>query len=142
MPNFASTLKAEISRLAAKEVRKGTPLLKRASARYRREIAAMKREISQVVKRIDFLLKLQPKVAPAAISDKQQIRFSAKWLQRNREKLDLSANEYAKLIGVSPLTIYGWEKGKSKPRAKHLPALAAIRGLGKREARVKLELLA
>ena len=68
-----------------------------------------------------------------------QVRFSPRWLKRHREKLDLSAQEYAKLVGVSPLSIYGWEKGKAKPRKQHLPALAGLRGLGKREVRLKLE---
>jgi hypothetical protein len=36
------------------------------------------------------------------------------------------------------LTIYHWEAGKSKPRKKQLPAIAAIRGLGKREALARL----
>ncbi len=39
------------------------------------------------------------------------------------------------------LTIYDWEKGESKPRAKALAGWAKIRGLGKREAWKRLELL-
>ena len=141
MPNFSTVIKQEISRLAAKEVRKGTPALKRASARYRREIASLKREIGQAVKRLSFLLKQHAGSAPVRVAKNQQIRFSPKWLKRHREKLDLSAQEYAKLIGVSALSVYGWEKGKSTPRNKHLPALAAVRGMKKREARIKLELM-
>ena len=39
------------------------------------------------------------------------------------------------------LTIYNWEKGKSKPRDKQLAAWAKARGIGKREAWRRLELL-
>jgi DNA-binding transcriptional regulator YiaG len=53
----------------------------------------------------------------------------------------LSASDYGRLVGVTPLTIYNWEKGKSKPRPKQLAAWGQIRGLGKREARRRLDLL-
>jgi transcriptional regulator with XRE-family HTH domain len=43
--------------------------------------------------------------------------------------------------GVSALTIYSWESGKSRPRKKQLAGLAAVRRLGKREARKRLEML-
>jgi transcriptional regulator with XRE-family HTH domain len=49
--------------------------------------------------------------------------------------------DYARLVGVSPLTIYNWENGKSRPRKVQLAALVALRGIGKREAQAKLELL-
>ena len=39
------------------------------------------------------------------------------------------------------LTIYNWEKGKSKPRNQQLNAWANVRGIGKREALRRLELL-
>jgi DNA-binding transcriptional regulator YiaG len=141
MPQFASTLKNEIARLAAKEVRKGTPALKRASVRHRRDIAELKREIKRLVLQIAFLLKRQTNVLPATMAKDQQIRFSPKWLRRHREKLDLSAHEYARLLGVSALTVYGWEKGRTKPRAINLSALLAVRKLSKKEARINLELM-
>src|SRR5205809_1007147 len=140
MPNFSSVLKAEISRLAAKEVRLGTPTLKKASARHRRDIAELKRSVSKVIKQINFLFSYDES-QPLKAKEGQQLRFSPKWLAKHRSKLDLSAQEYAKLVGVSALSIYGWEKGKSKPRKHHLPKLAALRALGKKEVRVKLELM-
>jgi hypothetical protein len=42
-------------------------------------------------------------------------------------------------VGVSGLTIYHWESGKAKPRRRQMPAIAAIRSLGKREALARLE---
>ena len=47
--------------------------------------------------------------------------------------------DYAALIGVSALTVYNWEKGKTRPRAAQLEAWGAIKGLGKREAWQKLD---
>jgi DNA-binding transcriptional regulator YiaG len=42
---------------------------------------------------------------------------------------------------VSPLTIYNWEHGKSRPRKAQLASLAALRKIGKREAKAELEVL-
>jgi DNA-binding transcriptional regulator YiaG len=67
------------------------------------------------------------------------VRFSGKSLKAHRAKLQLSAADYAALVGVSPLTIYNWEKGKTKPQAQQIKAWAAIRHLGKREAWKRLE---
>ena len=145
MPNFAVVIKEEIKRLARKEVRRGTPTLRRNSAKFRRDIAALKKDLKQVTKKLAFLLSMETKKgssAPAASTDGQQVRFSPKWLKRHREKLDLSALDYGRLVGVSLQTIYQWEQGKTHPRRSQLPALSSVRGLGKREVLQKLELLA
>lgn len=51
-----------------------------------------------------------------------------------RERLELSAKDYGELVGVSGLTIYNWEKGKTKPRQAQLEKWLAVKGIGKREA--------
>ena len=62
-------------------------------------------------------------------------------VKAQRKRLGLSADNYARLVGVSSLTIYNWEHGKSRPRKEQLAALVAVRGIGKREALKKLELI-
>jgi DNA-binding transcriptional regulator YiaG len=52
----------------------------------------------------------------------------------DRERLELSAADYARLVGVSPLTVYNWEHGRVAPKDKYLDRLAEIRSIGKREA--------
>jgi hypothetical protein len=37
--------------------------------------------------------------------------------------------------------VYSWERGKSKPRAANLVAIAALRGIGKREVATRLDAL-
>ena len=61
-------------------------------------------------------------------------------LKTHRKKLGLAAKDYGKLLGVSSLTIYNWEAGKSKPRRSQLPRIVAVRGIGKREALKRLGL--
>ena len=68
-----------------------------------------------------------------------RLRFNAKGLATHRTKLGLSAADYGKLVGVTGQTIYKWEQGGAKPRVSQLTALASIRGLGKREARKRLD---
>jgi DNA-binding transcriptional regulator YiaG len=66
------------------------------------------------------------------------IRFRADGLKSHRAKLGLSAKEYGRLVGVSGLTIYNWENGKTRPRSQQLANLATVRGMGKREAMKRL----
>ena len=65
-------------------------------------------------------------------------RFSAKGLQARRSRLDLSAADFGKLLGVSAQSIYNWESEKARPRAEQIAKLAALRGLGKREVAARL----
>jgi len=52
MPNFASVLKSEILRLARKEVRAELDGFKKASARFRSDIAGLKKVIADQEKRL------------------------------------------------------------------------------------------
>ncbi len=144
MANLAATIKEEIQRLARKEIKAQTGSTKQAVAQYRREIAQLKRQMREQEKKIAFLEAQETKrlSQPQAVEESAAgVRFSARSVKAQRERLGFSAANYAKLVGVSPLTIYHWEHGKSRPRKEQLAALAAVRGIGKREALVKLELL-
>jgi hypothetical protein len=46
------------------------------------------------------------------------------------------------LVGVSGQRIYKRQQGEVRPRAAQLQALAAVRGIGKREALARLEQVA
>ena len=143
MPNLASVLKDEIIRLARKEVKSQTGVTKRAAAQHRRDIAALKRQVQALTKQVAFLesqeKKRVSKRTPEAPSG--QVRFSPGWLKAHRERLGISAADYGQLVGASALSIYNWESGKAKPRREAQAALASVRGLGKREALKRLEML-
>ena len=143
MPNIASALKAEISRIARKEIRVETTALKKAVAIYRTEIAALKRRAQSLEKQLRGVGRQVPRSeAPAETTDSSpKLRFSAKGLAAQRKRLGISARECGLLFGTSAQTIYNWEEGKARPRAKHLAAIAALRGLGRRDARAHLESL-
>ncbi|GAB3498074.1 hypothetical protein GCM10027399_22780 [Curvibacter fontanus] len=63
MANFSSQLKAEISRIARKEIRAETQALKKASAQYRTDIAALRRRIAEQDRVIARLRKGKPPLA-------------------------------------------------------------------------------
>lgn len=144
MPNLASILKDEIRRLARKVVRADTLAHRKQLAQARRDIAQLKKLTRAQGRTIAFLEaqeKRRVSRRPASPEEARGARFSAKWLKAHRRKLGLSAAKYGKLVGVTGLSVYNWEKGSTKPHPRQLAALVAVRGLGKREAQKRLELL-
>jgi len=144
MADLAGALKEEIRRLARKEIKAETGATKQAVAQYRREIASLKRQVAEQQKKIAFLEGQEKKRIEEPQADEEAVesaRFSPRSVAAQRKRLGLSAADYGKLVGVSPLTIYNWEKGKTRPRQEQLAALVAVRGIGKREALKRLELL-
>jgi DNA-binding transcriptional regulator YiaG len=143
MPNIASVLREEISRLARKEIRQQVGPLKKTSADLRRTVTALKSEVTALRRGVRFLEKQEKRRLQAApkASAAKGVRFAAQWVKADRERLSLSASDYGLLVGVSGQTIYNWENGKSKPQTKQLAAWASVRRIGKREALRRLELL-
>jgi len=143
MPNLGSILKDEIRRLARREIRSQVAATKRAAAQHRRDIAELKRLVKSLANRLAFLESQEKKRVSKPITEAPsgQVRFSSRWLKAQRERLGLSAADYGRLVGVSGLTIYKWEGGKAKPRQEKVASLAALRGLGKREALKRLEMM-
>ena len=118
--------------------------LKKASAAYRSEIAALKRRAAEMERQLRHVSKTVRPSVPAAAnddSDSQGPRFSAKSIASQRRRLGLSAAECGLLVGASAQSIYNWEEGKARPRAQHLPAIFALRNIGRREATARLETL-
>ena len=141
LSNIASVLKEEIARLVRRQFRSETETLKKASSRYRTDIAALKRRIEALEKQISRLEKMVPKnVAPTADKDSEtKLRFKPQGVRAQRTRLELSAREMGALVGVSAQTIYNWEAGTTRPRAEQLAVIAAVRKMGKREVKARLD---
>lgn len=144
MPNIASILKAEISRVARKEVRAEIETLKKASVHHRALIAALRRQVNALEKELRNVASSAGKRAVASDVDEAaeagpKRRFSPARLASHRSKLGLSAASYGKLVGVSGQTIYHWEQGKARPRAAQLERLASVREFGKQQAAERLQ---
>ncbi len=135
MPNIASVLKSEITRIARKEIRAEIEGLKKSVNTYRSEIAALKRRSLALEQELNRTHKSLPKPERPAIEDTGKTpRFSAKRLASQRQRLGLSAEAVGLLVGASGQSVYNWESGKARPRASHLAAIAALRGLSKTRA--------
>lgn len=140
MPNIASVLKEEVARLVRKELRRETEGLKKSSTQYRSAIAELKRRVAALERQLSGLDKKvgRPAAAPAISEPDARLRFSAKGLRAQRKRLDLSAADMAALLGVSAQTIYNWEAEVTRPRPQQVAAIAALRGIGKTDARARL----
>jgi DNA-binding transcriptional regulator YiaG len=134
MPNLGNVLKDEVVRLCRKELRKELGPVRKITTAHRRDLAALKRHLAEAQRRIQ-LLERQAARSGAA----RPLRFVAKGLRSMRQRLGLSAADLARLIQVSEQSVYNWETKKTTPRREQVQALAALRGLGKREAHAQLD---
>ena len=92
MPNIASILISEISRVARKEVRAEVLTLKKAVGTHRKEIAALKHRaqaLEQALRRMGRSQRAAPEPAAAEDADSGLRRFSAKGLLSLRSRLGL-----------------------------------------------------
>lgn len=137
MPNIATVLKSEISRIARKEIRAETENLQKSSSQYRSQIAVLKRQVANLEKLLRQTSK-RTRAAPAEHEAEESaandLRFRAKGFGAHRKRLGLSAAQAGALVGVSGQTIYHWEAGKAKPRASQMERIAALRKLSKKQA--------
>jgi DNA-binding XRE family transcriptional regulator len=122
MPNFSALLKQEIVRLSRREVRAQVQSTKKASAQYRRHIAALKRQVAALERQTALLQRWLLGTPPAVStsSTTRKVRFVVKGLRSQRNRLGLSATDYGSWVGVSAQSVYNWEQGRTSPRAEQL----------------------
>lgn len=140
MPNIAVVLKAEISRLAKKEVKGQVAPLKQTILQQKKEISELKKELKAQERRIKQLSRPtpQPKASP---DSNDRVRITGKGVRSLRAKWGVTQTDFAKILGVSMPTIVNWEKvdGPINMREKAQAAYISHRKLGAREARALLE---
>lgn len=142
MPNIGAILKQEISRLARREIGGQVKATRKAVAQSRHAIAALKRQVAALERQVALLeRRALDSVSAVPKGPAASVRFVARGLRAQRNRLGLSAADYGKLVGVSAQSIYNWEQQHAKPRAGQLAAIAGLRSIGKREARTQLERL-
>jgi DNA-binding transcriptional regulator YiaG len=140
MTSIAKLLKETIERTAKKQVRAETEPLRKASVRYRKTIADLSARLNQMERDLAAIRRQIASASPGAAQQEQDnLRFSAKGLYSLRNKLGISKTEYGRLLGVSGRTIGSWESGLARPTAEQIRDIAAIRNLGKRDVRSRLE---
>ena len=142
MPNVAAVIRAEISRVARKQVREEVASLKKAAAGQRALIAALNRRIQELERGMARLSRASVRASKPEqdleTAEAPARRFRAGGLASHRKRLGLSAADFGKLVGVSGQTIYKWETGEVRPRPRQLEAIAAVRSMGRRAALARL----
>ena len=135
MSTFASSFKAEVIRLARHEAKAAVTPIRKPSVAARKAIADLKRRVAGLErdnKRLTALLaKLpQPEAVAAPVGSRNWI--SGKGVRSLRQKLGLSQEAFAKLVGVSSQGVYQWESkpGMLRMRDNTRSAVLAARQLG------------
>jgi DNA-binding transcriptional regulator YiaG len=143
MPNIMSALKTEIVRLARKETKTATDPLRKPSIATRKAVADLKRrmaDLEKAVKRLDAALAKfpQPEPEPTPVSSRNWI--SGKGVRTLRQKLGLTQDAFAKLVGVTSKGVAKWESkpGMLRLRAATKATVLATRTLTMRTAQQRL----
>jgi len=143
MNTFSNAFRAEVVRMARKELKPELQGMRKAITSHRSEIAALKREVKALTSQLKVTQR-QVKVADTpkaktgaeeATSNKpRQIQFNAQALAEKRAAFGITQKEMAQLLGASSLSVYKWESGQVHPRAAQLERIAEVLKLGKRKA--------
>ena len=143
MPDIASVLKDEIKRLSRSEIKKEVDPL-------RKRIQELSKTVTQQKKQIAVLEKSQSQAAKKTSDVAQPIdeeksssaRITIVSIKSQRKRLNLSQREMGLLLEVSTQTIIRWEAGKGSPRGENKDAFFALRDMGRRQVKERLEELA
>ena len=143
MSTFAKSFKDEVIRLARKEAKAAVAPIRKPSGANRSALADLKRRVSALEKetrRLAALLAKCPQPEPVAATISPRSWISGKGVRSLRQKLGLSQEAFAKLVGVTPAGVYLWESkpGMLRMRDATKAAVFAVRQLGAREAKQKL----
>jgi len=117
------------SRRVAAEVLGDVPAHVRAA---RRDIRALQRAVEQLGADVADLIAARRRampVPPAPEEELAKVRFTKRTLRSLRERFDLTQEELARLLQVSPVTVTSWETAKSRPRKANLAQIVTLRDM-------------
>ena len=147
MTTYAESFKREVARVSKKEVRGEITPLRKATTTHRSEIAALKKTVKSLEATVRQLVKLANRTGAAgsavpvkaatpakATAPRTRGAFDAAAFAEHRKQMGLTQAQWAKVVGVSSLSIYKREKGGVQPRDKQLVAIREAMSLGKRRA--------
>ena len=146
MPNVAKVLKEEITRISRHEAKIAVAPVRKSTVKMRPDVADLKNRLSTMEKEIKRLNVLVVNLAstqhvPVEAPGEGSAWISGKGVKSLRKKLGLSQGEFGRLTGVTAFGVRFWESkpGMLRLRDKAKAAILAIRGIGKTEARQRLD---
>lgn len=144
MPNIAKVLKEEIRRIAKSEMRQTLTKLRKDNAALKRTLADHKRRLA-VVERNDkkLVADLETRRSVTVKASDQEVtkaRISGRMILSIRKRFGMSQADFAKLIGVTPVSVFLWEKkdGRLQLRSGSTAAIVEVRKLKVKEAKERL----
>jgi DNA-binding transcriptional regulator YiaG len=146
MPNIAKVLREEITRISRHEAKVAIAPLRKSAAKMRPDVADLKNRLAimeKEIKRLNLLVinlvSTQP--VPTEVPEEGRAWISGKGVKSLRTKLGLTQEELGKLTGVTVGGVRFWERqsGMLKLKAASKAAIMAVRGIGKVEARKRLD---
>ena len=140
MPTLAATLRSEIRRLAARDIRKALLPLRRVQKQVKalRQASRAQRYALAGVQRRVARMKAAARAADGARGGRGAL-MSPEAISAMRRGLGMSRVQFARLLGVSPGSIFGWEKGRTLPRGQSVERLREVRKMGVRAARARVK---
>jgi len=134
---LASALKDAIRRASARETQKTMRRLRRMQRQVkalRQEARAQRRIVTGVERRF---ARLKARVLRTGVSAGPGRPLTPQSIRSLRERLAMPRIEFARLLGVSPGSIFGWETGRTLPRGRSVARLRDVRKMGLRAARAE-----
>jgi len=116
MPTLAAVLRAEIRKLTSRESRRWTAQLRGLRQRIK-GLKQVLRAQKQAVARLERRLARGAAGRQAGVAAEPQV--DGHRVAALRGRLQMSRVEFARLLGVSPGSIFGWEKGRTVPRGRN-----------------------
>lgn len=151
MNTFSNAFRAEVVRMARKEIKPELQGMRKAITSHRSEIAALKREVKGLTSQLKTAQR-QTKAASAVSPSDQPIVsnrpgsekfvFESEMLAQMRNALGATQIEMARLLTVSPLSYSRWEKGQAHPRSKQLAKIEEVARMGPVKAKKRMRLAA
>jgi DNA-binding transcriptional regulator YiaG len=138
MGKVESIFRAEMVRLARREMRKDLLPLRRDVRSFRATISQLRKSVSELErfatqqKKVSREEGIPLEVPPEEV---KKARFSPRLIKSLRKRLSVTQKELAALAGVTVGAVFQWEKGIFEPAEGKKKTLIALRKLGRREAR-------
>ena len=136
MPNVATILKQEISRISKKEAKSFFNAIPGLLKSMKRTVSAQGKKITALeatIRKMEQKTGSNEGLALPKPEKLEKARLGSGNIAKLRKKLDLTRAEMGKIIGASTNSIFLWENDKATPRATAKAKIIALRGLGKKE---------
>lgn len=141
MTTFSNAFRAEVVRMARKELKPELQAMRKSLTSHRSDIASLKREVKALTSQLKATKRLsktdQPRAEEAAAEPRRggrQWTFKPEALTAKRIEFGVTGLDMARLLQASPLTVRKWEAGNANPRAAQLVRIRDVLAMAKRKA--------